>query len=116
MEDNKRIVAVAELLLICPAALFLTAVLARNLEPLQYVAQEIVTWYSGRHWTLWLLLIGLPMTALLTGGATLLWTSSNGSKQLLAVLQSSAVTRTIAASTLAAGFMLIIVGLHMLAN
>ena len=41
---NRRIVAATELVLIFPAALFLTAVVARHLEPLE-LAQEIVTWY-----------------------------------------------------------------------
>jgi len=34
--------------------------------------QQIVMWYSVRYWTLWILLIGLPFAAMLTGCATLL--------------------------------------------
>jgi hypothetical protein len=54
----------------------LTVVVTRHLQPLQYepahTAQQIVMWYSVRHWTLWVLLIGLPFAALLTGYGTLL--------------------------------------------
>ena len=44
---DRRIIAATELVLIFPAALFLTAVVARHL-PLMQFAQEIVTWYSVR--------------------------------------------------------------------
>jgi hypothetical protein len=76
MATNKRIIAATELVLIFPAALFMTAVVTRHLQPLEYepahTAQQIVTWYSVRHWTLWVLLIGMPFAAMLTGCATLL--------------------------------------------
>ena len=53
---DRRIIAAAELVLIFPAALFLTAVVARDLQLLQFeparLAQEIVVWYSVRLWTL----------------------------------------------------------------
>ena len=126
MDANKRIIAATELVLIFPASLFLTAVVARHLQPLQYepahIAQQIVTWYSVRYWTLWVLLIGLPFAALLTGGVTLLRNSNGGTEERQAARQSSAAihahlpTRIIAAATLAAGLILAVVALHMLAN
>src|SRR3984893_18817314 len=71
-----RIIAVMELVLIFPAALFMTALALRNLEPLQYEpahsAQQLVMWYAGRMWTLWVLLFGLPFTVLVSGCAELL--------------------------------------------
>ena len=126
MGNNKSIIAATELVLIFPAALFLTAVVARHLQPLQYepahTAQQIVTWYSVRYWTLWVLLIGLPFAALLTGCVTLLRNSNGGTEERRAGRQPSAAIRThlptriIAAATLAAGLILAVVALHMLAN
>ena len=126
MNTNKRIIAATELVLILPAALFLTALLARNLQPLQYepahTAQQIVMWYSGRHWTLWVLLIGLPLAALLAGCLTLLrnWNQDTeprqAARQLFAMPRLHLATLLIAAATLAAGLILAVVALHMLAN
>lgn len=101
---NKRLIAAAQLVLILPAALFLTAVVARHVQLPQYadIAQQIVTWYSARYWTLWVLLIGLPFAALLMGWVTL--------------MRSSSGTRMIAVETIAAGLILAVVVLHMLAN
>src|SRR5216684_8231178 len=71
-----RIIAVLELVLIFPAALFMTALMLRNLQPLQYEparsAQQLVMWYAGRMWTLWVLLLGLPFIVLVSGCAELL--------------------------------------------
>ena len=126
MDADKRIIAATELVLIFPAALFLTAVVARHLQSLQYeparTAQQIVTWYSVRYWTLWVLLISLPFAALLTGCVTLLRNSNGGTEERQAGRQPSAAIRThlttriIAAATLAAGLILAVVALHMLAN
>ena len=126
MDANKRIIAATELVLIFPAALFLTAVVARHLQPLQYepahTAQQIVTWYTVRYWTLWALLIGLPFAALLTGCVTLLRNANVGAEERQAAGQPSAAIRTplstrmIPAATLAAGLILGVVILHMLAN
>jgi hypothetical protein len=61
-------------------------------------------------WTLWVLLLALPFTVLVTGCATLRYNWNrelpHTARQLLAV----------AATTLAAGGILAIVVLHMLAN
>jgi hypothetical protein len=68
------------------------------------------------------LLIGLPLAALLTGCVTLLRSSNGGNEERQAAEQpSSAIrvhlpTRIIAAATLAAGLILAIVALHVLAN
>ena len=77
MNIVKRAIAASELLLIFPAALFMTALFVRNLQPQQYepahTAQRIVDWYAVRPRTgLWGLLIALPLAVLLTGGGTLL--------------------------------------------
>jgi hypothetical protein len=87
-----RIIAVLELVLIFPAALFMTALMLRNLQPLQYEparsAQQLVMWYAGRMWTLWVLLLGLPFLYLsaaapncyAVGTATLFFRSHRGNR------------------------------------
>src|SRR5258708_20066674 len=64
-----RAVAVIEVLLLSPAALFMAALVLRNL-PLQYQlghsAHQLVMWYAGPGWTLWGPLLALPLTVLLT--------------------------------------------------
>jgi len=120
-----RIIAVTGLVLIFPAVLFMTALLLRGLQPLQYepahTAQQLVMWYAGRMWTLWVLLVGLPFAVFASGCAALLgrW---NGDATTHTVRESRAKVRGnlarlfIAATTLAAGVILAIVVLHILAN
>ncbi len=106
----KRSVATTELLLILPAALFMTALFVRTLQPLQYeparTAQQVVMWYAGRTWTLWVLLIAMPISVLAIGCATL----SRGWKR------AQPATLLVATATVTAGGILAIVILHMLAN
>jgi hypothetical protein len=123
---HTRIIAAIQLVLIFPAALFMTALLLRSLQPLQYEpahsAQQVVMWYAGRMWTLWILLLALPITVLVTGGATLLrsWNRDtalpSAARQLLAVVRAQFAMLLVAAATLTAGGILLIVVLHMLAN
>src|SRR5258708_12002912 len=88
-----RIIAAMELALIFPAALFMTALVVRSLSPLPYepahTAQQLVMWYAGRMWTLWVLLLALPFTVLVTGCATLRYNWNrelpHTARQLLAV-------------------------------
>jgi hypothetical protein len=51
-----RVIAVMELVLIFPSVLFMSALVLRSLQPLQYEparsAQQLVMWYAGRMWTL----------------------------------------------------------------
>ena len=118
---DRRIIAATQLVLIFPAAIFLTAVVARHLQLLQF-PQEIVTWYSVRYWTLWVLLIGLPFAALFNGCIVLLLNSNDGTdegqiaEQPFAAIHTQLPMRIIAAATLAAGLILVVVVLHMLAN
>lgn len=122
----RRIIAATELLLISPAALFMAALLVRRLQPLQHepahTAQQIVMWYAVRPWTLWVLLIALPLAVLATGCATLLrsWNDEvelrHAARQLLAASHADLPTQFVTAATLAAGGVLAIVAVHMLAN
>ena len=118
--------AAAELLLISPAALFMGALVVRSLQPLQYEpahsAEHLVMWYAGRMWTLWVFLVGLPLVALVSGCATLLYnwnhdvTLSQAAKQFLGVARMRRAMLFITGVTLAAGGILAIAVLHMLAN
>jgi hypothetical protein len=109
-----RILAALEFVLILPAALFMTALVARNLQPLQSIAQQLVMWYSARMWTLWVLLLALPFAVVATGFATLAdrWQSDRS----LSAFRAAPPLRAVAAMTLLAGGILVIVVLHMAAN
>jgi ABC-type Fe3+-siderophore transport system permease subunit len=121
-----RLIATAELVLILPAVLFMSALVVRSLPPLQYElarsAQHLVMWYTGRIWTLWVFLLGLPLIALVTGCAALLYNwnhdlaLSDAIRQSLGLIRARLATLFIFAATLAAGVILAIVVLHMLAN
>jgi hypothetical protein len=121
-----RIIAVLELVLIFPAALFMTALMLRNLAPLQYEparsAQQLVMWYAARMWTLWVLLLGLPFIVLVSGCAELLRSWNRDivlpltSPNWLAAVRAHLTSLFIAATTLIAGVILAIVVLHVLAN
>ena len=112
-----------ELSLLAPAAIFMTALFARNLSPLQYepahTAQRLVMWYAGRMWTLWVLLLALPFTVVVTGCAMLRHTwkrDVESARQSLVVIRTHLTTLVVLATTLAAAGILAIVVLHMLAN
>ena len=122
---TKRLTATVELLFIAPAALFMGSLLMRNLLPLDDARNgphRIVMWYAGRLWTLWLLLIGLPLTVVLVGCATLAssWTGDRALREAVAHVRAAlaphVATLLIAASTLFAGGVLVIVALHAVAN
>jgi hypothetical protein len=122
----KRSVATVEVLLICPSAFFLTALVMRNLPPLQgdaaITSQRIVMWYAERQWTLWILLIALPFAVLAIGCAMLLrnWQRSVAlpydARQRLAAIWAQPTTLVVTGATLTAAGILVIVILHMLAN
>jgi hypothetical protein len=126
MNAIKRTIAVTQLLLLFPAALFITALLLRELQPLQsepaHTAHQIVKWYSARMWTLWVLLIALPFAVVVTGCATVFrsWNHDVGLRQtarsMLAAPRAHLPLLIVAAATLAAGGVLAVVAVHMAAN
>jgi hypothetical protein len=121
-----RIIAVLELVLIFPAALFMTALMLRNLQPLQYEparsAQQLVMWYAGRMWTLWVLLLGLPFIVLISGCAELLRSWNRDvmlpltSRKSIAMVRVHLASLFLAATTFIAGVILAVALLHILAN
>ena len=124
--NAKRALAAAQLLLMFPAILFMGALVVRQLSPLQHepahTAHRIVVWYAGRMWTLWALLITLPLVVLVTGCVTLLRSWSNvpelpdRAQQGLAAIYADRPMLCIAMMTLTAGVVLAIVAMHMAAN
>jgi hypothetical protein len=127
MNMIKRTIAATELLLILPAALFMTALFVRNLQPPEYepahTAGRIVTWYAVRPRVgLWVLLMALPLAVLVIGCATLLrsWNHDvelrQAARQALAAMRPQLATLIIAAATLAAGGVLAIVAVHSLTD
>ena len=98
----------------------------RNLSPLQSeperTAQQIVMWYAGRMWTLWALLIALPLGVLVMGSLMFArsWTKDvrlqQAAQQMLTAIHANRAMLVVAVMTLMAGAILTIVALHMLAN
>lgn len=127
MNLAKRAIAAAELLLIFPATLFMTALFVRGLQPQQYepahTAERIVQWYAVRpHVGLWVLLIALPLAVLITGCGVLLRSWRNdlelqrAARKTLEAIRTHLTTLLIALATVTAGGILAIVGLHMLTD
>ena len=126
MSAIKRTVIVSQFLLIFPSILFMGALVVRELQPLQnepaHTAQQLVMWYAARMWTLWVLLIALPVTVLVTGCVTLArnWRDDmnlpQAAQQMLAAIRADRAMLFVTATTLTAGAILAIVALHMAAN
>ena len=126
MRATERLVAASQLLLICPAVLFMGSLVVRNLSLLQnepaHTAQQIVMWYAGRMWTLWALLIALPLSVLVTGCTMFArsWSKDvrvpKAAQQMLAAIHANRAMLIVTVMTLTAGAILTIVVLHMLAN
>lgn len=123
MGTIKRAIIVGQLLLIFPSVLFMGALVVRELQPIENeaarTAEQIVLWYAARMWTLWVLLIALPLAVLVMGCVTLAHNWRDGMKLLqqgLAVIVADRGMLLVAATTLMAGAILAIVVLHMAAN
>jgi hypothetical protein len=123
MDTLKRIIAATELLLVLPAALFMTALFVRNLQPTPYepatTARHLVEWFSAHPPIgLQLFLIALPFAAFVLGGATVLgsWRRDAELRQVLATVRAHLSIVLIAGATLVAGCSLAVVFLHMAAD
>ena len=127
MKTNLRSVAALELLFVLPAALFMTALFTRSIQPIQYepahTAQRIIDWYAARpHIGLWILLIALPLAVVGIGSATLTreWRRSqelrDATLKAIGILRSQTVSVLIAGATAMAGGILAIVAFHLLTD
>jgi hypothetical protein len=127
-KQRTGIAALAQLLLLVPALLFMTALVLRGLAGLAF-ARRVVDWYAGRIWSLWGLLVLLPLGALAVGCAALLQDGSlleriyatgegrdgpgTAGNERLSIPPSMWL---VALETLAAGVILAVVGAHVLMN
>jgi hypothetical protein len=111
-----NLLAAGGLALIFPALLFLAAVVVRYVPPMAEPAQRVVMWYATRTWTLWVLLIALPLAALITGGVKLLWNVGASNSRPALLVATAGPARLIVVETVTAGMILTVVILHMLAN
>jgi heme/copper-type cytochrome/quinol oxidase subunit 2 len=126
MNPARRAIAATQTLLIFPAILFMCALILRQMSPLQhepaYTSQQIVMWYAGRMWTLWVLLITLPLAVVVTGCLTFLrsWSKdqelSRNAQKWSAAIHGDPVMLFVGVLTLTAGVVLAIVAAHMAAN
>ncbi|HWG20694.1 MAG TPA: hypothetical protein VG225_09190 [Terracidiphilus sp.] len=127
MKTIQRALATAELLLIFPAALFMTALFVRNLQPEQFqparTAIRIVNWYAAStRLGLWVLLMALPLTVLAIGCVALIrgWRANAALRQAswetLAAVRAHGSILLIAVATAMAGGILAIVALHVLTD
>jgi len=127
MNKIKRSIAVIELFLVFPAALFMAALFVRNLQPAPYqpaqTARSLVEWFSARPFLgLDIFLIALPLAAFVIGSATLLrhWRRDAALRQAaletLAAVRAHLAVLLIAGATLTAGVILAIVALHLVTD
>ena len=85
MSLTNDVIAVWTLVLVCPAVLFVLAVIARQVPPAASeparTADRIVRWYAAHpQLALWVLLLLLPMSAFVLGSAALLRTWDNNAE------------------------------------
>jgi hypothetical protein len=119
-----RTIAILQLLLIFPAALFMASLVVRNLGPMNsepaHTARTIVMWYAGRMWTLRVLLFTLPCIVLISGLLALRTRYRDavrlGSQRSLASSRSHWPVRLVSVATVASAGILAIVGFHVLTH
>lgn len=127
MKTTLRPIAAAELLLVAPAALFMTALFVRNLQPQQYeparTAARIVALYaSSTRIGLWLLLMALPLLVLVVGCIALIrsWradsTLRQAAHQTVAALRAHLAAFFVACATASAFVILAIVAVHVITD
>jgi hypothetical protein len=125
MKAINRIVAITELLLVLPGMLFMTALFVRNIQPEPYepahTARRVVDWYSSHPpFGLHVFLVALPFAAFIIGCALVArrWRTDADLRLIalhtLAVIRSQWTVVLVAAATLIAGGILVIVALHMI--
>lgn len=107
---HNNLVGAVQFLLILPAALFMFSMFARGAFAPATGADQFIHWFEARMWTLWVLLLALPLAAFAAGGAALL------RRESVAVLRAHFGTLCVAAMQVAAAAILAIVVLHMAAN
>lgn len=127
MNRTQRTLAVIEILLVSPAALFMTSLFVRNLQPAPYepaqTARRLVDWFIARPLLgLDIFLIALPFAAFVAGSAAVVraWRGDAELRQAalrtLGAVRAHLATLLVAGATLAAGGILAIVALHVITD
>ena len=120
MKTIKPAIVIVELLLVFPAALFMTALFLREVQPLAQTGR-LVEWFSHHVILgLYVFLIAMPLAAFVGGCAIVLrsWRSDaefqRATLQTFTTVRAHAASLLIAGATLTAGGILVIVALHMI--
>jgi cytochrome b561 len=120
MKAIKQTVAIIELLLVFPAALFMSALFLREVQPLAQTGR-LVEWFT-HHVVLglYVFLFAMPLAAFLIGCAIVLrsWCSDvefrRATSEIATAVRAHAASLLIAGVTLMAGGILAIVALHLI--
>jgi hypothetical protein len=120
MKTIKPAIAIVELLLVFPAALFMTAIFLREVQPLAQTGR-LVEWFSHHVILgLYVFLIAMPLAAFVGGCAIVLrsWHSDAEFRRAALVILTTArphlAALLVAGATLMAGGILAIVAMHMI--
>jgi len=122
MKTMKRTIAIIELLLVLPAALFMAALFLREVQPLAQTGR-LVEWFS-HHLVLglYVFLIAMPLAAFVVGWATVVrsWRSDaelrRATLEVFTTVRAHVASLLIAGATLMAAGILAIVAMHMISE
>jgi cytochrome b561 len=120
MKAIKKTIAIIELFLVFPAALFMVALFLREVQPLAQTGR-LVEWFS-HHVVLglYVFLFGMPFAAFVIGCAIVLrsWSSEaefrRATLDIFTAIRAHAASLLIAGATLMAAGILAIVAMHMI--
>lgn len=120
MKTIRPALAILELLLVSPAALFMAALFLREVQPLAQTGR-LVDWFSHHVILgLYVFLIAMPLAALVVGFAIVLlgWRSDREFRRdtlaIFTIARAQWAALVVAAATLTAGGILAIVALHLI--
>jgi hypothetical protein len=122
MRQSRLLILVSQWVLLSPLALFLAAIAAHRLPLLAEACARIIGWFVTRFWSLWVLLLAVPLLALLLGVTALLAARdprdalSPGTGRSSAAVGGTVSLGAVAATTGVGAALLAVIVLHMLAN
>jgi len=120
MKPSKSNIAIVELILIFPAALFMTALFLREVQPLAHTGR-LVDWFSHHVVIgLYVFLVAMPLAAFVSGGALVLssWRNNaefrRATQEMVTIVRKHLASLLIAGATLMAAGILAIVAMHLI--
>jgi len=120
MKPSKSNIAIVELILIFPAALFMTALFLREVQPLAHTGR-LVDWFSHHVAIgLYVFLVAMPLAAFVSGGALVLssWRNNaefrRATQEMVTIVRKHLASLLIAGATLMAAGILAIVAMHLI--